>query len=192
MSARRTGTILGLLITLCACSSAPDPILYTLASSTISTGTFEDGRIIGLSELELPAYARNQQITTAMSAYQIYEDDNHRWASPPSEALTSALSKALERSAGQTVLQRPYPAGVRPEVRVSISFDRLLRGANGHAEMSGQYLVQFDRGATRVKRFSISAPSTDSSYQAYMSALSRGLLELADQIGEELKMQAES
>ncbi|MEL7110197.1 MAG: PqiC family protein [Pseudomonadota bacterium] len=177
---------LGLGAFIASCSSAPDPVLYTLADQTLPENTITNDQIIGLSELTLPAYARNQQITTAISPYRISEDDDHRWAAPPSEALTAALSKALENSSGSTVLQRPFPAGVRPDVRLSLTFDRLLRGENGEAEMSGQYLLQSPGSDAEISRFSITVPSSGDSYEAYMAALSRGLTELGTEIAAQL------
>ncbi|MEM7663607.1 MAG: PqiC family protein [Pseudomonadota bacterium] len=178
--------ILGLSLGASACSSAPDPVLYTLADPNIPSVWATDQKVIGLSELSLPAYARNQQITTAVSTYRLSEDDDHRWASPPSEALTAALSKALESSTGNIVLQRPFPAGVRPDIRLSITFDRLLRGAEGDAQMSGQYLVQIGEQPAQIKRFAIITPGADRSYEAYMAALSKGLMELGTQIAAQL------
>lgn len=182
MTIRCSLMILGLSAFVTSCSSAPDPILYTLADPALPTSAITNEQIIGLSELTLPAYARNQQITTAISPYRISEDDDHRWASPPSEALTTALSKALEKNSGSTVLQRPYPTGVRPDVRVSLTFDRLLRGADGEAIMAGQYLVQRASRQAEVNRFSIAVPTSNDSYEAYMAALSTGLNALGEQI----------
>ncbi|MEO1305809.1 MAG: PqiC family protein [Pseudomonadota bacterium] len=176
----------GLCAVVAACASAPDPILYTLADRSPSEGSLVSEQIIGLSELTLPAYARNQQITTAISPYRITEDDDHRWAIPPSEALTTALSKALETSSGNTVLQRPYPAGVRPDIRLSLSFDRLLRGPNGEAEMTGQYLIQSDGQDAEISRFSLRVQSSDKSYEAYMAALSDGLSDLGAEIAAKM------
>ena len=176
----------GLCAVVAACASAPDPILYTLADRSPSEGSLVSEQIIGLSELTLPAYARNQQITTAISPYRITEDDDHRWAIPPSEALTTALSKALETSSGSTVLQRPYPAGVRPDIRLSLSFDRLLRGPNGEAEMTGQYLIQSDGQDAEISRFSLRVQSSDKSYEAYMAALSDGLSDLGAEIAAKM------
>lgn len=169
-----------------SCSSSPDPILYTLADPNLSESAITNPQIIGLSELNLPAYARNNQITTAISPYRISEDDDHRWAAPPSEALTAALSKALENSSGSTVLQRPFPTGVRPDIRLSLTFDRLLRGADGEAEMSGQYLLQNPGYDAEISRFSITVPSSGDSYEAYMAALSSGLTELGTKIAAQL------
>lgn len=181
---------LGTLVSVAACSSSPDPILYTLAAPDVSAVFSEERKIIGLSELSLPAYARNSQITTALSEYRLSEDDDHRWASPPSEALTAALSKTLERSTGDIVIQSPYPSGVQPDIRVSITFDRILRGQGGRAEMSGQYFMQNGRQAPEINRFSIVISSSDSSYEAYMAALSEGMNELSLEIAQAIKKEA--
>lgn len=182
---------LGTLVSVAACSSSPDPILYTLAAPDVSEVFSEERKIIGLSELSLPAYARNNQITTALSEYRLSEDDDHRWASPPSEALTAALSKTLERSTGDIVIQSPYPSGVQPDIRVSITFDRILRGQGGRAEMSGQYFMQNGRQAREINRFSIVISSSDSSYEAYMAALSEGMNELSLEIAQAIKKEAQ-
>lgn len=176
----------GLSALVASCASAPDPVLYTLADLNVPKSAITNDQIIGLSELSLPAYARNQQITTAIAPYRISEDDDHRWAAPPSEALTAALSKALENSSGSTVLERPFPNGVRPDIRLSLKFDRFLRGADGEAEMAGQYLIQTPNRAAQINRFSITVPSSGDGYEAYMAALSRGLTELGSQIAAEL------
>ena len=178
---------IGLSVRMTSCSSAPDPLLYTLVDPSLPTSEINGDQIIGLSELSLPAYARNQQITTAVSPYRISEDDDHRWAAPPSEALTAALSKALENSSGSTVLQRPFPAGVQPDVRLFLSFDRLLRGPDGEAQMTGQYLIQTAGRNTEINRFSMTVPSSNESYEAYMAALSAGLSELGAEIATKLE-----
>ena len=186
MTMKRALITLGLSAFVASCSSSPDPFLYTLADSIVPESTITNEQIIGLSELTLPAYARNQQITTAISPYRISEDDDHRWAAPPSEALTAALSKALEKNSGSTVLQRPFPAGVRPDVRVSLTFDRMLRGAEGEAEMSGQYLIQSAAGDAEISRFSIIVATSSDSYEAYMASLSTGLNKLGEAIATKM------
>ena len=190
MFIKRMLVMTGLAIGASGCTSTPDPVLYTLGSPSSAPAANSSKQVIGLSELSLPAYARNLQITTALSAYRVSEDDDHRWASPPSEALTAALSKALESSTGSTVLQRPYPSGVRPDIRLTITFDRLLRGEKGDAEMSGQYLIQTQDETTEIKRFSIIVPSDGSSYEAYMAALSTGLIELGSEIATHIEPDA--
>ncbi|MEL6831059.1 MAG: PqiC family protein [Pseudomonadota bacterium] len=168
------------------CASAPDPILYTLSMPAPQLDDTRAEGMIGLSELSLPAYARNQQITTAVNDFQIKEDDNHRWAVPPSEALTSALAQMLEQETGQSVLKRPYPNGIRPELRVSVTFDRMLRGINGQAELSGQYIVSSRTSSPLVGSFSVYVPASDGSYDAYMAAMASGVEKLSRLIAADI------
>lgn len=179
MAIKWTLPVFGFAFGITACSSAPDPVLYTLADRNLSSAQSVGEDVIGLAELRLPAYARNQQITTAVSSHRIIEDDDHRWATPPSEALMASVSKALEGSTGRTVLKTPYPSGVRPDIRVTISFDRLLRGVNGDAEMVGQFLIQVPDSDVIIKRFDIAVATADDDYEGYMAAVTDALDELS-------------
>jgi len=187
MATKWTLLVIGTAFGVTACSSAPDPVLYTLADRNLVSSPGLAKEVIGLSELRLPAYARNQQITTAVSPYRITEDDDHRWATPPSEALTSSLSKSLEGNTGRTVLQTPYPSSVRPDIRVTISFDRLLRGIDGDAEMGGQYLIQAPDADTIIKRFNIAVSANGDDYEDYMAAVTEALDELGAEIAAEMR-----
>ena len=177
----------GLTAGLGACASAPEPMLYTLAPpSSGEDRSAEKRSLIGLSEITLPSYARNQQITTATGRYRLTEDDDHRWASPPSEAISEQLSAMLETQTGGDVLLRPYPTGVRPDVRLTISFSRLLRGADGGAEMTGQYIITSIDNDVHVGRFDIRVGSNTTDYVDYMAALSEGLDRLGGEIASHL------
>lgn len=183
MALKRLIMFSGLTASLGACASAPEPILYTLAPHSPAEGSrAETATLIGLSEITLPSYARNPQITTATSAYQISQDDDHRWASPPSEAISQQLSAVLESDAGGNVLLRPYPTGVRPDLRLTISFSRLLRTENGGADLAGQYVITGLGDEVSIDRFDIFIPSDTSDYTGYMAAVSEGL----DRLGEEI------
>ncbi|MEO1027536.1 MAG: PqiC family protein [Pseudomonadota bacterium] len=187
MACKRLLVFSGLTAGLGACASAPEPMLYTLASHSSAVGSrSQSGTLIGLSEITLPSYARNQQITTASGLYRLSEDDDHRWASPPSEAISEQLSAVLEAQTGSDVLLRPYPPGVRPELRLTISFSRLLRGSDGGAELSGQYIITSVDDDVHVERFEIRVGSNTTDYVDYMAALSEGLDRLGGEIARQL------
>lgn len=187
MGLKRLIVFSGLTTGLGACASAPEPMLYTLAPPSADAGrSTESATLIGLSEITLPSYARNPQITTAISSYQISEDDNHRWASPPSEAISERLSAILETEVGAHVLLRPYPSGVRPDLRLTISFTRLLRSDTGGAELAGQYVITELDGGVSVDRFSIFVGAEGQGYVGYMAAVSNGLDRLGEMIASRI------
>lgn len=189
MKHTRLALITGLSLALAGCASSPEPKLYFLDQATLETPASRNTLRIGFSEIVLPAYARNVQITNLSSDNMIREDDNHRWALPPTEAISVALSQSLEASTGSAVILRPYPREIEPEVQVRVSFDRFLRGADGAADMKGQYLIIADDRdpETRIKRFSLRVPAMGNGYAGYMRAVSAGLDALAGEIAKDLQ-----
>lgn len=181
-----TVTVATLALSGCLLSRDPDPELYALAPVTGADTPTSSGPLVGLSEITLPAYARNQQITTAVTAVNLVEDDDNRWAVPPTEAVTNAIAQSLEVELSGTVVVRPYPRGVAPQVRVQVSFDRLLRSQAGGADISGQYIVVGEGDALRVERFALEIGSTTDGYAAYMEAMTRALEALSAQIADDV------
>lgn len=181
--------ITGLSLMLAGCASSPEPKLYFLDQSIAPSQQALNNRRIGFSEITLPAYARNVQITNLSSDNMIREDDDHRWASPPAEAISVALSQSLEATTGSAVVIRPYPREVEPELQIRVTFNRFLRGANGAADMQGQYLIVLgeDDPTTMIKRFSIRIPAEGSGYAGYMKAVSMGLRTLAGYIATDIE-----
>lgn len=179
-------------VILTGCASAPDPVLYTLSVPKAPQSVEPSQEIIGLSEVDLPAYARNVQITSAVNDFQIIEDDDHRWAVPPSEAITSTLAGVLEQRTGQKVVKRPYPAGLTPGTRVSISFDRLIRDPSGAASLKGQFILIGAKDEAVLESFELSVPANGKDYDQYMSALSRAIDALGADIAESISIAAES
>ena len=178
--------LLGASLAVAACSTAPDPILYTLGDQPQLRRSDRSQSIIGLSEVILPAYARNAQITTEVSAHRVVEDDDHRWAVPPAEAITSALVTILETTTGESVVRRPFPGGINPEDRIYIEFERLLRGNTGEAILSGRYIILTRDAGSIVQAFDIIVPATNDDYEHYMSSLSVGLGVLGEGIAHDL------
>ncbi|MEM7492985.1 MAG: PqiC family protein [Pseudomonadota bacterium] len=182
-------TLSGLIAGIAACASAPDPMLYTLSPiGSSERSRLDNETLIGLSEITLPSYARNQQITTAISPNLVTEEDDHRWARSPSEAISEYLSVVLELETDSHVLLRPYPSGVRPELRLTISFSRLLRRNDGGAELAGQYIITGLGDDVHVNRFDIKVPSKTTGYFDYMQALSEGLERLGGTIADRIDL----
>ena len=170
------------------CAAAPDPTLYILASETAPPTTLNSDRRIGLSEITLPAYARQLPIASLSATNRIVQDDDHRWAAPPSEVISAALSRALERELQSAVVIRPYPRGLEPDVQLRVTFDRFLRSADGGAELNGQFLLIEGRAdaVSSIQRFSITVPARGSGYEAYMRAVASAVDELSVTIASAL------
>lgn len=178
----RNAAMCGAILALVSCASSPDPKLYKLPDLYSQTLTASDAELISLSELEMPAYARNLQITTAISATELEEDDQHRWASPPTEMFTSALAQHIEHAVEGVVLVRPLPAGIRSEFVVEVEFDALYRTRSGGAHTRGQFILIGPGKSNHTQRFKFDVMSNSSSYEDYALALNGALRLLAGEI----------
>lgn len=178
----RTVAICGAILVLASCASSPDPKLYKLPDLHSQTPLASEAGLISLSELEMPAYARNLQITTAISTTELEEDDQHRWASPPTELFTSALAQHIEHAVEGVVLVRPLPAGIRSEFVVEVELDALFRTRLGGAYVRGQFILIGPGKSNHTQRFEFDVTSNSSSYEDYALALNGALRLLASEI----------
>ena len=183
----RKVAICGATLVLASCASSPDPKLYKLPDLHSQTPTASEAGLISLSELKMPSYARNVQITTAISATELREDDQHRWASPPTELFTSALAQHIEHAVEGVVLVRPLPSGIRSEFTVEVEFDALYRKSSGGAYIRGQFILIGPRKSNHTERFEFDVTSNSSSYEDYALALNGALRLLASEISIDLE-----
>lgn len=186
MKVSQTGLFAACVVFLTACSSGPPPKLYLLDSPAQGTVAVElakkaDIQSLGMSPVTLPGYANDAQIASLNIDGTISQNDRHRWAEDPDDALTRVLSERLRAHADTTVLIEPWPRDYAPIARVEVSFDKLLREPSGGALMVGQILLLSGNGRTLLKAvpFNLSLAAVDESNQAFFAAVARGVDDIA-------------
>ncbi|MEM8784630.1 MAG: ABC-type transport auxiliary lipoprotein family protein [Pseudomonadota bacterium] len=176
-----------ILVIAANCAPTPAPDLYFLDAAPALNAEMTPNQRIGLAEIELPTYARKQPIASRLATYRIVQDDDHRWATPPTEQISSTFSKLLEGKTQNSVVLRPYPRGLAPSHEVRITFDRFLRDFEGTALMSGQYLIiNRQQVVSHVRRFDYSVGADAEGYEGYMAAVIEALSLLADDIAADV------
>ncbi len=182
-----TGCALVGLMLLSACGSGPPPKLYLLEplqpiaslppSVTSSTGI----GLLGMSAVILPGYATNTQIASIGRNGTVVQDDDHRWAEEPEDAITRVLSDRLRERASTTVLLEPWPRDYNPAARVEVVFDRLLREPLGGADMVGQILLLSGDGRKLLRNvpFQIIHYGRDTKKSTFFMAISQGIDDIA-------------
>ncbi len=140
------GIVLGLcVLSLSACGSGPPPRLYLLDSrilEPVSADTVSASiTLLGISQVKVPGYANDARIATLLDDGVVAQLDAQRWAEEPEEAITRFLAERLRQQAQATVMVEPWPRDYAPQARVEVSFDRLLRDADGGATLAGQILL---------------------------------------------------
>ena len=171
---------------LSACSGGPPPKLYLLDSPTVNTAIVDSATAsgitsLGMSPVVLPGYANDVQIASMNANGTITQDDRHRWAEEPDDAITRVLSGRLRQHAGATVLIEPWPRDYDPVARVEVSFDKLVRVPNGGSHMVGQILLLSGDGRALLKAvpFDINVAGADLSNQAFFRAVAAGVDDIA-------------
>lgn len=132
---------------LSGCGSGPPPKMYLL-EPIVALEAFTDDKLVskkintlGISLVVLPGYASDARIAGLRNDGSVYQDDDHRWADSPEDAITRVLADRLRAHANATVLIEPWPRDYKPKARVEVVFDRLLREPLGGVDMAGQILL---------------------------------------------------
>lgn len=182
-----TKTISLFFLGLAGCASGPAPSLYLLDSSDFTPSIVTSEKRVGFAEVTLPSYARQEKIVSLTSQYKVFKDDDHRWATPPSESVSSFMAWALEQDLQTVVVVRPYPQSLDPEFSVRVAFDRFLMDTDGSSILSGQFLISNDIKILVIERFKLSTPSQSKTYEGYADAVRDGLREISLRMSSRLK-----
>ncbi|MEE9319688.1 MAG: PqiC family protein [Granulosicoccus sp.] len=185
-AASRGITVAGLvafILGVSACGNGPAPRLYLLepwyesAPRVIQTELSE----LGLSIVSLPGYAKNERIATRDKTASVSLDDRHRWAESPEQAITRVLAEGLRIHSGATVLTEPWPRGYKPQARIEVVFDRLLREPNGGSDMAGQIrLIAGDgRSVLSVTPFQVTYDGNSPEPEAFFRSTAAAINDIA-------------
>jgi len=178
-----------------ACSSGPPPKMYLLEPVKADGKSVELSKVsgiksLGMSPVELPGYATGAQIASLTFDGTILQDNDHRWAEEPADAITRLLSERLRAHAEATVLVEPWPRDYEPAARVEVTFDKLLRQPGGGAQMSGQILLLSASGRNLLKAlpFNISHIGFDTNNRVFFTAVAKGIDDIARIAVEEIQL----
>jgi len=147
MGTYRLSLLLLVVLWLSGCGSGPPPKLYLLEPIVALESEYDTASVskkintLGISVVALPGYASDARIAGLRSDGSVYQDDDHRWADSPDDAITRVLADRLRAQANATVLIEPWPRDYKPDARVEVVFDRLLREPLGGVDMAGQILL---------------------------------------------------
>jgi len=184
--ASRAVTAAGLAVSMLgisACGSGPASRLYLLEPWDETTQRVVETEFseLGLSVVSLPGYAKDERIATRKNTASVYLDDRHRWAESPEDAITRVLAEGLRLHSGATVLTEPWPRGYKPQARVEVVFDRLLRVPNGGSDMAGQIrLIAGDgRSVLSVTPFQVAYDGNSQEPEAFFLSTAAAINDIA-------------
>ena len=183
----RRSLIAGLLA-LSGCATTPEPTFYLLPIPETSVSAPFSSGTIAVRELALPLYARAQQVASLSEDGSVFLSDDHRWADEPARASTRTFVAALKQSTGAPIVAEPWPASVKPAVRIDIEVDRFIGGlSGGDVEFSGQYRIVRTGGAdAQQDSFSYRIAIGGTGYKPLAAAHSNAIATLAKDIAAQI------
>ncbi len=185
LSRRRLASLalpaLGLPSLLAACSTSPEPVLYTIP---VRPGPVLPGgpRIVQLRDIGLASYLDRREIVRSSEGYKLGLARNDWWG----EQLHSLLSRVIvvglsQRLPGSNVYAEGGAISSDPNAVLSVNIQRFDLDQSGVVQLLAQAAVEFNRpkrSAARTFTISKAAPSADTAGQ--VAAMTDAVAELTD------------
>ena len=180
---------------LAACASSPTTNFYTLSADPVpaqgalaaapGAGTTGVARVyVSIAQVAIPEIADRRQLVVRTAPNRVEIADFHQWAEPLRLGIARALVQDLagQLGAGFVVLIG-QPAGLVPEVRVSLDVQKLEAVRGESVTLQTIWSVRPAKGEVRTGRSSAEERVASNDYAAIAAAYSRALARVARDIG---------
>ena len=178
--------VIVILAALAACSPPIDRVALSPMPSAITLRPLVGSAMV--RTVSLPSYALAEEVARELPGGLIATNDDVLWADAPDRAVTLVLTRNLSEILNMDVGPEPWPFVGLPDVSIDVRVERMLAGADGFFQLTGQYFVGGDgidfRNTTDTFDISIGMP--DQSLSSIANAQSAALLALSEEIAQRL------
>ena len=149
----RIALILAFSLLLGACGSSPPVDFYALQPmKATNTSPAEDGAILGLGPLTLPAYLQRPQLVTLGEGNEVSLDEFSRWAEPLETALPRVLSMNVDQLMDAVmVVAFPWQSTIEADYRLVGRVSTFTVNEAGLAILQVQWGVRDSEGEMLVQ-----------------------------------------
>jgi len=173
------------------CSSGPPPKQYILEPvlDPVNESVPPAISAVALAEVIVPAYADEDRLASRDLKQQIVYHEDIKWADAPDDAMTRVLANRLRFYLEANVIVEPWPRGYKPEARVEVQLDKILREATGGAELSGQIRIISGDGKEMidVRTFQFVRYANNRDPNSFYEAAAAGVNDIARMVTESLR-----
>jgi uncharacterized protein len=172
-----------------ACSSSPNPALYTIQPVTGAVRGSAP-RVIQLRPIGLARYLDRQQIVRSAEGYRLDIATNDWWGEPLGTMLTRVLAEELsQRLAGSTVLNEDGAITADPDLTVEVNIRRLDASRAGDIVLAAQFAInrRNPRRALVTRAVDLSVPYAGADMNSFVAAASVAIGRLADAIADGMR-----
>jgi uncharacterized lipoprotein YmbA len=171
----------GPLLLAAACSSSPEPVLYTIP---VRPGPVLTGgpRIVQLREIGLASYLDRREIVRSSEGYKLGLSSNQWWGEPLGTMLSRDIVIGLsERLPASTVYGEGGAISADPNAVVAVNIQRLDVDQSGMLQLLAQAAVEFNRPRRSAARtFRIAKPVLAKDTAGQVAAITDAVAELTD------------
>ena len=171
-----------------ACSSSPEPALYTIQ---MKPGTPLAGRpqVVQVRDISLASYLDRKEIVRSSQDYKLAVQQNDWWGEGLSPMLGRVIAMGLaQRLPSSQVVSEGGAVPVDPTAVVGVSVQRLDLDAAGQLLLAAQAGVEFNRPRRNSARsFQIARTPSGTDTRALVAAISDAVGELTDGLARMLQ-----
>jgi uncharacterized lipoprotein YmbA len=164
-----------------ACSSSPDPVLYTLE---VKPGPElpRSPPVVQLRDVGLPRYLDRREIVRSSADYRLGVAANDWWGEPLGAMLSRVLVLGLsQRLPSSSVYAEGGAISADPNAVLAVNLQRLEPDQAGNVELLAQAAVEFNRPRRAASRsFRILKPIAAPGVAGQVAATSDAVGELTD------------
>ena len=171
---------------LAACSPPLDRLAMTPLVSQLELRPLVGSAMV--RTVTLPTYAAVEEVAFERPGGLIASNADVLWADDPQRAVTLVLTRTLSDILNTDVGPEPWPFVGLPDVAIDVRVERMLAGADGTFNLTGQFYVGGDgidfRNST--DSFDINVAMPNQSLPSIATAQAAALLSLSEEIAQTL------
>ncbi len=171
---------------LAACAPPPERLAMAPLTSDLELRPLVSSVMV--RPVTLPTYAALEEIAFETPNGLIASNADILWADDQQRAVTLTVTRNLADILNTNVVPEPWPFVGLPDVAVDVQVERILAGADGNFQLTGQFYVGGDgidfRNSSQA--FAIAKPMADQSLGSIAAAQAAALLDLSEQIARTL------
>ena len=164
-------------------------ILNPLSESSMFPVDAEGNRskTVGVDPIELPGYLNRVQMVKRTGPNQLEVSSQHRWADFPDRMIQRVLGDNLQMlMADARVYSAPWPAGLKPDITVDVTFLELIGTTDKKMLLSAVWTITGNGESSPSHRTTLSETIAGSGFDDLAAAHSRVLDALCRQIADTL------
>jgi uncharacterized lipoprotein YmbA len=185
-----TATMLGALMTVAGCSTAPARF-YTLGSAATADGTPAASYAVLVGPVFVPGSVDRPEFVVQIAPNQVEIDEFNRWAAPLGDAIARAIAGDLAVQLGTSDVAVAPLANFRADYRVSINVQRFESVRGKSVVIDALWTVnKIAGGEVRSGRSISSETPRDDSFDALAAAHSRALVAVSADIAAAIRASA--